>query len=478
MLQSRQLRTCCLAIFLWMIAPVLSCARQQQTRARDASTSLEQLRADYAMRFLEPAPHMALAKYFRDKGDRLQAFYILETARRGRFEEDEFNRAFALAFHGSQPVDASPEAEAALLKEYARDLNSPDTITKLADVYISREDWAQAKEYISKAIRLHPDDFDNTDAMAEVLRREGNQAEAERLLGEYARKYPQTVDGYRLRISELSEKEPNRAKALLVEATRKFPNAGGFVFEMGATLQREGKLREAEEQFVKAAALSPGSDYIQAWVGRFFYKVKKDDQRALDYYLNAYLLNPDAYETEYVESRIQLISGAAAEAKLERQIKSGRSLTALLNDPNPMVITLALEKMGEEWKPAYLEPVLALLGHDDGGVRWMATEAIKNNAGRSFDETLKALLRDADLRKRGLAAYIAAHLWQQESFPVMRDMLREESQLLRFDAVSALILEAGLEGRKLVSEHLTRETNPRLRKLIESTLKEASGSTD
>ena len=51
---------------------------------------LKRLRLDYAMRFLEPEPHMALAKYFFDRGDRLQAFYILEAARRSRLEEPAF----------------------------------------------------------------------------------------------------------------------------------------------------------------------------------------------------------------------------------------------------------------------------------------------------------------------------------------------------------------------------------------------------
>jgi hypothetical protein len=44
--------------------------------AQAQDNQLKRLRADYAMRFLEPEPHMALAKYFFDRGDRLQAFYI------------------------------------------------------------------------------------------------------------------------------------------------------------------------------------------------------------------------------------------------------------------------------------------------------------------------------------------------------------------------------------------------------------------
>ena len=482
MLRAVNARAFRLALVLPLLVSVLSCARTQRTNAQGAAQSpaqpgqsLEQLRADYAARFMEPAPHMALARYFRDKGDRLQAFYILEAARRGRFEEEEFNRAFAEWFRGEKPVDASAEAEAALLEEHARDPNSVETITKLADIYITREDWAKAKQFIAQAIRLKPDDYENTDAMAQVLEREGNTAEADRVRAEYVRLHPETAEGYRERIGAAWDKEPARAKALVAEASKKFPGDAVFVFDTGVLLQRDGKLREAEDQFTRAAKLAPDSDYIQARVAKFFYKARNDNARALDYYLSAYLLNPHSYEGEYVESRIQRISGEAAEAKLDEQTRRGAPLTALLNDPNPSVAIVALEKMGGAWKPEYMQPALAALSHDDGGVRWTAMEAIKKNANRSFDPTLRSLLADADLRKRGLALYLAAHLWGRESFPFIREALGEQSQLLRFDAVSALFIEAGAEGRVLVAEHLPREPNERLKKLIESGLKEPPG---
>ena len=461
-----------LTMLMWSLLVAPSGTMQSENSVQSQGPSLSQLRAEYAMRFLEPAPHMALAKYFRDKGNRLQAFYILETARRGRFEEDEFNKAFALAFRGSKPPDYSQTAEVALLNEHAREPHSIDTIVKLADIYISRKDWSKAKEYISKAIRLQPEDFESTEALAEVLHREGKREEGDRLLREYAHKYPETLEGYRLRIAEVSEKEPDKAKPLLSEAIKKFPQEGGFVFYLGTIRQREGKLREAEDHFVRAAEMSPNSVHIQAWVGRFLYKVKKDDRRALDYYLNAYLLDPHAYETEFVESRIPKTNQVVAKADYEQQRKSGVPLTKILEDPNPGVVYNALEQMSAKWDPTYLKIFLDLMGHDDGGVRWYATQMIKEKVDRSFDETLRALLNDGDLRKRGLAAYIAVHLWKQESFSTMRDMLKEESQLLRFDAVSALIMEGGPEGRAIVFEHLPRESHPKLRKLIQSAIKQ------
>lgn len=469
MLHSKHFQTHQAAILMWslLVAPAWA-MRSEGSALQSQSPTVSELRAEYANRFLEPAPHMALAKYFCDKGNRLQAFYILETARRTRFEEDEFNKAFALAFRGSPPPDYSQAAEVSLLNAHAGDPNKVETIVKLGNLYIFREDWAKAKEYISKAIRLQPEEFENTDALAQVFRHEGKPEEGNRLLREYSHKYPETLNGYQLRIAEVSEKDPAKAKLLLVEASKKFPQEGGIVFELGAIHQREGKLQEAEKHFVRAAQMSPDSVNIQAWVGRFFYKVKKDDRRALDYYLNAYLLDPHAYETEYVESRIPKINALLAKADYEQQRKSGVPLTKILEDPNPGVVYLAVEEMSAKWDPAYLKLLLDLMGHDDGGIRSYATQIIKEKADRSFDETLRALLNDKDLRKRGLAAYIAVSLWKQESFGVMRRMLKEESQLLRFDAVSALIMQGGADGRAIVIEHLPREPDPTLRKMIES----------
>jgi len=417
------------------------------------------------MHFLEPAPHMALAKYYKDHDNRLLAFYILETARRTRFEEAIFNRAFQMTFGG---FDNSTAAEAALLKDLAGQPEAEEVIFKLADLYISRSDWPRAKQYLSLGIKIHPDVFKFTSGFAEVLRIEGNIREADRLIKEYLDKYPQSVQAYAMRAEKLNEAEPAKAKSILLEAREKFPASSGIRFDLGKVLQQEGKLAEAEESFVKAAELSPESSVIQAWVGRFFYKVRNDKVRALEYYLNAYLLDPDAYESEFVESRISRINGELAEAEFEKQTKAGVPVTTMLEDSNPEVISIALDQLAKNWKSAYLEAVLKCMEHDYGGVRWQATEAIKNNTDGMFDEKLKALLTDSDLRKRGLAAYLAVHRWKKESFGVIRNMLAAESQLLRFDALSALILEGGVEGRKLALEHAANERNPTLKKLVES----------
>ena len=77
---------------------------------------------------------------------------------------------------------------------------------------------------------------------------------------------------------------------------------------MAVVLQDDKKIQEAEEHFVRAAALAKDSPHIQGWTGRFFLKVKLDGPKALEYYLNAYFLDPHFYDSEHAEDRIWKIS--------------------------------------------------------------------------------------------------------------------------------------------------------------------------
>lgn len=263
-----------------------------------------------------------------------------------------------------------------------------------------------------------------------------------------------------------------RPLALLAEAAAKFPAEPGFHFYLAGLYLREDNLKEAERLYLKAAELAPDSSFIQSWVGRFFFKAMPDDQRALEHYLKAYLLDPHAYETEYVESRIPKLLFRTAEARLNERLKSGVPLAQLTEDPNHYVAALAVSEMAKAWKPAYQEILVGLLRHPDVFVRWNATMVLKEKVDASFDPTLRALLQDKDLIVRGLAAYIAVRRWKAASFDLMRRMLREEAQILRFDAVSALLMDGGPAGRQIAFDHLAREPHPRLREVIETAKKQ------
>jgi tetratricopeptide (TPR) repeat protein len=182
MLQSNRFAKCLLI--------VLSVVSTETVVSQTEDAKLAQLRQQLALNYLNPTPHLTLAKYYWQKGDRLSAFYISEYARRARFPEAIFNQAFQISFGGATRSGVGKQIGGTWLDD-------------------------------SK------------------------------------------IDGQ-------TQSTDNQQAATL--------------FDKAAELQKQGKLAQAEETFIKAAALAPDSVHIQSWVGRFFFKVKADNRRALDYY--------------------------------------------------------------------------------------------------------------------------------------------------------------------------------------------------
>ena len=296
--------------------------------------TLEKLREDLAARYIEAEPHMALARYYHDKGDRVQAFRLMESARRSLLSKEQFDEAFGRMFLKREPFDNSKGAEAALLKKHTQDSQSAQLAVKLADIYISREDWSKAN------------------------------------------------------------------------------------------------------------------------------------------YLNAYFLDPHFYDSEYAEQRIWTISHGLGQKRYEGLVKGQTRPEEILRDENPLVVGMAIDEMAKRWDGKYTKPVLEALGHDDEYVRAKALRALMANAGKSFDNDLKALLKDSDLRKRGKAGYLAVKLWGKEGITAVKPWLKEDAQLLRYDAASALFQYGGEDGRKIVREHVSHEKHSLLKQWLEAAIKE------
>lgn len=444
-----------------------------QLPAQTLDPALAKLREDVAMHYLEPAPHVALAKYHHDRGNRLLAFYILEYARREMFEKDEFDQEFGRVFLNQtvEPFDNSKQAEAALLKREAAEPTSAVVAMKLADVYISRDDWPRAERHLRKAIDLDPRGYSSVAALMEVLERAGKPAEAEKVASEFIAKNPRAKEAYVLRFGRLFEsKDWNGAKRLTEEALREYPDDPDLIFNLGTVLQEEGKLQEAEDHYVRAATSGRVSAHLQGWTGRFFLKVREDHSKALEYYLSAYFLDPHFYDTEYAEFRIQKLGKEAADKEFAQLAESSKGLERALRSDNPLVVLLAIDRIRGNWDAKYTPPLIEAMSHDDEFVRGNASSAIADHVDNSFDEQLRAMLKDTDLRKRGLAGHMAMKLWGDKALDRMIPWLAEDAQLVRYDAFSALVDQGGTRGREIARDHLARESNPRLRRWVKGLL--------
>lgn len=429
---------------------------------------LVRLRHQWAMRFLEPGPHMELAKYFCAKGNLIQAFYILENARRGRFEQKVFDDAFLLHFGGFRPLDNSKAEEEKYLSLRKSSPNNVVVIKRLADIYISRDDFTRAAPLLKLALERNPEDFSSVTAIAEIFRRQKTPDKAKQILVDFEREFPTAAGSYDLRIQRAMKDDAIAARSLLAEALKKYPSDGNFWYFAGILAEREDKIEEAERNYIKSAELEKDSVGIQGTAARFLRNKTNDKERALKYYLNAYILDPHAHIDGFAEARISSLNIEISKSRVEKLLGSGAKPEELLNDPNPMVVVMAMEKIAEKWDGKHVDLFVRMMRHDEVVVRWYAMRAIMIKEGRTFDVRLKELLKDGDLRVRGLAAYMAVRLWKNDSFHEMRNLLAENAQVLRFDAVSALIMEGGPDGRKIVIEHRKRERNESLRKLIDS----------
>jgi len=436
--------------------------------------SLEKLRHDFAVRYIEPDPHLTLARYFHDKGNRLQAFLLLESARRGLVPKEQFDAAFERVFLKREPFDNSNEAEAALKKKLAQDSRSAPTLVKLADIHISRSDWAKAREYLGQAIKLEPNDFTNVAALAEVNSRDGKEDEANRVGQTFLKEHPESKESFSQKLAPLMTNDRPAAKALLALAIKKFPEEGSFLFDMAVVLQDEKKIPEAEDHFVRAAALAKDTPHIQAWTGRFFLKVKADEPKALEYYLSAYFLDPHFYDTEHSEGRIWSISLGLATKRYEVLKAAGKEPEELLRDANPIVVGQAIDDFKKRGDAKYIRPLIEALGHDDDYVRAKALEQLMAYAGNSLEGELNALLHDRDPRKRGMAAFLAVQHRGKQGIADVKPWLADDAQLIRFDAVTALYQYGGEEGRKIVQDHASREKHPLFKQWLEAALKAGS----
>jgi len=450
-----------LILLLWLFpaAPVI---------AQDGG--LQEIHRDLAMYYLQPDPHLKLARYHRERGNEILAFNILEYARLRLFPKKQFNDAFAQVFLAKAGFDNSPEAEAALIRRHEQDPSSVELARKLADIYTSRSNWPEAKRYLAMCIAQQPDKFDYVATFAEVLRRENKPQEAERILDGFASKHPGSVYAYTVKMDQfMGENWPktksnpqnlNAAHQLLEEAMRQYPHEGAFAFNFAVVRQEEGNLDEAERFILLAASLSTNSAYIQGWTGRFFFRARKDDAKALKYYLNAYFLDPDFYDTEYAESRIRRLTGEAAQKRFEELVRTGVGYDEMMKDKSPLVVEATIQRMSADWNPRHIPLLVDAMAHDDETVRGLATAELGKHVDRSFDDQLRVLLKDPDLRVRGLAGSIAVKLWGAEGIDAVVPWLSEQAELPRYDAISALLQFGGGRGLQIAREHLKVETDP------------------
>src|SRR5215472_1285429 len=380
--------------------------------------ALEAARREYALHFFSVDAHVALAKQQFDHGDKLQAFYTLETARREHFEQQDFTRSFRRIFLGDT-FDNSPKAEAALQAKVNASPTDFDSLTKLADIYISREDWTRAIPLLERASKLRPDDFSPVAALGEVYTHMERYKEWKSVIAAWTKDHPESLDAYHVRIDDLLNQDNSMAAGPVVdEALKKYPDDAALHFDLGIVKERSGDIADTQREFEKAVQLGPKVAHIQGWAARFYWIRKIDMRRALDLYLNAYFLDPDFYDSEYAEERIQRLSRQVADSLKERA--RGEDIPPDLLPLLPAMEKLVLKLASESWTANSAQKLLRIMGSEDEVNRATAMKILADHGDASLDQKISPLLEDPDLRKRGMAGYLAVQWRKEKAFPLMK----------------------------------------------------------
>ena len=431
---------------------------------------LDEARRDYALHFLSAEAHVGFAKALYDKGERLQAFFVLETARRQHFSQAEFDQAYRKIFR-SESFDNGTERESALRAALAKNPDEYDGLTKLADIYISRGEFEKATPLLERASRIRPEEYSPVEALTAIYERTGREAKAKSARWLWLNAHPDSVEAYATRIEKA---KPEQGLALLDEALKRYPNSAVLHYDRAALLHKTSDAKGAEAEFHRAAELEPNSALIEGWMARFYLKTANDKAQAFDHYLKAYFLNPDFYDTEFAEERILKLSRQLAEEKLEKGLPPEGQRDALLDELRPAVMGQIIEALGQRWEPDGVSLMADLLHEDDEQNRWNAMQLLASHVDASFDKQLTQLLEDPDLRARGMAGYIAAKRWDKKALPILEKRLDDPAVLIRFDAISALAMDGGSAGRAIVQRYAQggKEPDSRLREMIPKILEE------
>lgn len=301
MMRGKLLCWACLVVLPVLRIPSLSYAKE----------TLDEARRNYAVHFFDANAHMRLAKQLHDQGQRLAAVFVLEAAPQ-HFEEAEFFQAFHKAFP-NRVIDNSPESEAKLRAQLRVSPNDFETLTKLADVYISRNDLEKAIPLLQRASKLRPEDFSTIAALAEAYECLNEDEKGQAVVSQWTKKRPFSLPAYQTNIyAELNADEAAAPKVMVEEALRHYPDDALLHLDLGMVLERMDDLVGAQREFERAAALGPQLASVQDLVAGFFWETKKDPRRALEFYLNAYFLDPDFHLTQSLEGHIPNIARKAA----------------------------------------------------------------------------------------------------------------------------------------------------------------------
>lgn len=261
----------------------------------------------------------------------------------------------------------------------------------------------------------------------------------------------------------IQAKKMSAAKSTATLALKKWPKSFELTYLLGQI--KDLMNQPADADFKKAGELAPTSATIQGGIAQRLLTKKQDFDGAFAAYLRTYFLDPHFTDSEPVAVRIREELGPKRGAQLCAKAKDAKELRAVLSLDSCWGTARALKNLGTEWQPELVPDVVRLLAHDSGDIRWAAMQLLRAKVDASFDPTLDQLLGDDDMRVRGMALHVAMARRGADAFPLAREFLASSCELLRYDAISALLNDGRGAAIEMVRIHGQTETCEALKKM-------------
>ncbi|MFO0985241.1 MAG: HEAT repeat domain-containing protein [Planctomycetota bacterium] len=263
---------------------------------------------------------------------------------------------------------------------------------------------------------------------------------------------------------KIDRKDLIGARQEATTALKKWPKSHELCYILGTTKDLLGQ--PADGEFKKALELAPSSPTVQGGIALRLLTRKKDPEAAFTAYLKTYFLDPHFDDTGPINQRIVEELGPKHSLAVVTKARDAGDFRAAISFDAYWGTERVLQTMRREWQPEYVADAVRLLAHDSSDIRRTAMQLLCEKTDASFEPTLEQLLQHQDLRVRGMALYVALARHGADAFPTAREFLASDCPLLRFDAISALLMDGRGAAIEMVRVHGQTETYEALKKMI------------
>lgn len=406
----------------------------------EVSAEWKQARNELARGWCDPTARLRFAKFLRDQGDSLRAFYLSERLRRSVPAED-FAKAHKVVFLWTEDWDAIDLEDT--LRKAAAENSDATSYARLGEYYCVKKDYEKSIAALKESRKLDPDKYRPMLLLSICLTKQGDSEQSTLMFEQWMEQHPDAPETIAASVDLSDEDLSVEEKVRLIES--KIQQAPGesklhalafqVLYDAGRRKQAAPHMRRAVESERKATVKSA---QLLAAAGILFASSDvQDNEFASDALVDSYFVDPHGYFSfEYTEARIRKLRWEMALAEIRDS-----KLTTLqqIRHTDPVVVGQGLAAAAEGFDPAWIEDVISAMSDDDPGNRWNATYVLLKNIDSLSDDRLNKLLKSDDLRVQGMALYLVAKKWPDRAVSIISRRLADDAQLIRYDALSNLL---------------------------------------